>query len=1466
MRRLGFVVLALGLLASATVTARAQVGRPPQGGVGTLAAGGGGGGYTGPWTEWSAPAGPYPTTLEQYPLLRFYWCDNESLVPGTRWIKVNGVTRTSSFDYTTEDPSGNCAVRASSQTTSVALNVGSNLIEMYICDDDDLGPYCWYGTQYVTRLAGPVPVVSLAPYSAAVQDMARCAFDCFAATYAQSTVPYYSLETPRSVTLAYHGDRVNPKPFVHVDVTHGGDASNLPTAYRLRIKRTDTGQFMRFLVPQQDSTTLRFTTSTATLRLGGQFDAAANGMGSTGVYSITIVVGAEYAAGVEEMTTGTTLIVVNENDSPIARGWTLAGVQRLYAAGGALITEGDGSAVYFSWNGSGYSAPAGEFSRLTVAGGVYTRAYPDSTKVTFNSAGRMTEIRDRLNNATSFGYDGSNRLSQVTDPAGKATYLTYGTYGLASVSGFGPTTAVTVDASRRLTAITDPDAVSTQFGYDGSLRLATITNRGGATTTLGYHATSGKLTSITAPTVTLYTGQQAQPATALAPWQHVSVPYVSTSGTPFTAARADTVRAGVTDPGDHTVRFTVNGFGQPLRTTGPLGDTVTVAYNASGQPLTATDRLGVNASYAYDGTGFQTAATVGGLSTYYHNGGWGLPDSIWGAVPRQRISIGANGRINWTQLDGTYTTSYGYNSRGQVTSVTSPAGQLEVMHWYGGTRENLTRDSVPGGRATTYEEDAWGRDTLVQHPGLPPRTTTLDPLGRPTAVRDGVNPNATVYGYDALHLRTVTDPKGQVWSYNYNSLGWLTSRVDPTGQRDSFAYDVEGQLRRVINRRGQATEFTFDALHRRLTRTGGSIASDTMSYSGDSRVVTASNGVAQEVAYLNSRLVPDSVRTVFRAPGDPSRTYRRRYWYQATNGLLDSVTATGPYLTLLSQGYGYRPSRGTLDSLRFGSGAWTRLHRNSELAVDTTRFPNNDVLALGYVTADDLDRISSPLMDDRYNRDARGRIRQVFPQPNVGRQFNYDSLGQLRRVMYGVPDGMSCYDDPDLGWICDLLQDSTIYFQHDPVGNRTLRSAPGGDAVGTYATGDRILTYGGCSYGTDFDGNVTSRTCGGESVTFGWSGDGRLTGYTIAGGPTVGLFYDAAGRLVRRDVNGSPASYFVWDGDNLLAELDGGQYLVAQYSYYPGLDRLHAFNRGGAVSYAQADAEGNVRYLGTNVYNQVRSYAYDESGNLVGGTDWGGLNGIDRARWKGALYLAPEAGLYYMRARWYEPRTGRFLSEDPIGLAGGLNPYIFGGGDPVNNADPEGADKCRVKAGNVTTSQGGGAINVDADDVWGECGETGESFDDRFWGLTAERLCGYNASPNCVPWEYPSLQQAPPRKAGANPSRLRACAASHFQLGDLRSTLGDVANAVRLLSYSGALPIPKAPFGGVFPGTSPVTNPISAVRFLSPTARSSVRVFGTRSLFGMVGRANVLLAAGLLAYDATSIALCTFSENPVYAP
>jgi RHS repeat-associated protein len=90
---------------------------------------------------------------------------------------------------------------------------------------------------------------------------------------------------------------------------------------------------------------------------------------------------------------------------------------------------------------------------------------------------------------------------------------------------------------------------------------------------------------------------------------------------------------------------------------------------------------------------------------------------------------------------------------------------------------------------------------------------------------------------------------------------------------------------------------------------------------------------------------------------------------------------------------------------------------------------------------------------------------------------------------------------------------------------------------------------------------------------------------------------------------------------------------------------------------------GLIRQDGT----VAATYRYDPFGRVVDSTGFV----YQPLRFKGREQ-DPQTGLVYMRARWYDPSMGRFISEDPIGLEGGINPYGFGDGDPINHADPSG--------------------------------------------------------------------------------------------------------------------------------------------------------------------------------------------------
>jgi YD repeat-containing protein len=449
------------------------------------------------------------------------------------------------------------------------------------------------------------PMVDVTPYNFDNQDYGRCANACFAATHAQSTVPYFSLGAPRNVTLLYNGDRLNPKPFILVDV-HPDPGTAAPSEYRLEVKINGTN-----VTFTNGETTLRFTVpSSDPVRIGGQF----TWTGATGVSPLDIIVSGLYSGGVlRSNVVSTKFATVNETNSAVAKGWIVGGIQRAYSQGdgSVLITEGDGSTVYFRKSGSQWIAPAGEFSTIISGipggGSGYTRLFADSTKIVFNSAGYMTEIRDRFSNTITIVYDGSNRVWKIKDPLDTAIVLSYNANGLSTIVEHGRTTTITVNASHQLTGIQDPDGVSTTFGYDGSDRLSTVTDRRGTTTTLAYDSQSGKRSTITAPSIT-YVGTNGadstgSPVTTLAAWQKFGVPYSGTSGTAFTPPKADTVRATITEPGGAATRFTVNRWGAPVQVTAPLDYVTTVAYDANGLPVRITAPSGAVDTTAYNASG-----------------------------------------------------------------------------------------------------------------------------------------------------------------------------------------------------------------------------------------------------------------------------------------------------------------------------------------------------------------------------------------------------------------------------------------------------------------------------------------------------------------------------------------------------------------------------------------------------------------------------------------------------------------------------------------------------------------------------------------------------------------------------------------------------------------------------------------------------------------------------------------------
>jgi RHS repeat-associated protein len=215
-------------------------------------------------------------------------------------------------------------------------------------------------------------------------------------------------------------------------------------------------------------------------------------------------------------------------------------------------------------------------------------------------------------------------------------------------------------------------------------------------------------------------------------------------------------------------------------------------------------------------------------------------------------------------------------------------------------------------------------------------------------------------------------------------------------------------------------------------------------------------------------------------------------------------------------------------------------------------------------------------------------------------------------------------------------------------------------------------------YALDANGNTATKTDSTGTTTYSWDFDNRLTSATLpGGGGTVSYRYDPFGRRIEK-ISPTATSIFAYDNNNVVETVNAGGGVVARYSQGPSIDEPLAMLRGTTTDYYEADGLGSVTSLTDATGALQQSYTYDSFGNTVATT--GALRNY--FQYTGREFDT-ESNLYFYRARYYDPQSGRFITEDPIGFNGGLNFYPYTRNSPVNLVDPSG--RVIVVVGDITT-------------------------------------------------------------------------------------------------------------------------------------------------------------------------------------
>ncbi len=263
----------------------------------------------------------------------------------------------------------------------------------------------------------------------------------------------------------------------------------------------------------------------------------------------------------------------------------------------------------------------------------------------------------------------------------------------------------------------------------------------------------------------------------------------------------------------------------------------------------------------------------------------------------------------------------------------------------------------------------------------------------------------------------------------------------------------------------------------------------------------------------------------------------------------------------------------------------------------------------------------------------------------------------------------------------------TSFWVYDlPVGLGTqrivaaIRDAAGNTTRVTNQVFLTVVTNGAYQY--SLAGCVTNIACGGqdysESLALAWDGQYQLAAAMTNGADAERHGYDALGRRLWTWDAMAETNWMVYDGPHVIADLDAAGGLLRAYTYGPGIDNILSMTAYGAATntyYYLKDYLGSVIALTDTNGNVVEFYRYDAWGRTTVydalGNDLAQSAYGNRYCWQGREY-SWKTGLYYFRARWYDPISGRWLSNDPIGISGGLNQFVFCVNNPVNFRDPAG--------------------------------------------------------------------------------------------------------------------------------------------------------------------------------------------------
>jgi RHS repeat-associated protein len=708
-----------------------------------------------------------------------------------------------------------------------------------------------------------------------------------------------------------------------------------------------------------------------------------------------------------------------------------------------------------------------------------------------------------------------------------------------------------------------------------------------------------------------------------------------------------------TDPLGHTTQYKVDALGRVTAVIDALGKPRTLQWDDAGNIVAYTDCSGNTSRWTYDALGHLLSST----------------DALG-----QRID-------------------YVFDAAGQLQQVTQPDGARHEYTWDG--QGNLICYVDPLGRTTTWQYNGAGEPVL-----------RVDALG-----------NTQRYQYDlAGRMVTLTNENGEVTRFGYDLLDRLIDEVGFDGRHQRYTYNAAGELTHLIERGGsdfgpgKVTRFERDAIgqitsRRYVGEAPDQSASSRFAYDALGRLTRASNAVSDvQFAYDPLGKVLAETQTLRAQVG--ARMFEFKHQYDALGNRTRTTLPGGRQLNHLFYGSGhlhqvnldgqvisdfehdalYREVRRSQGQLR-SEFAYDRVGRIGAQQVLRSSTAGTAAMEPEGVASSAFPMLGDPgslsditgrihgLIERHYQYDISGQLVQWLDRHRGLTRYGYDAVGRITRSQIGLLKDWSIFGvdaDAPGNPTSDAMAANERFFW-DAASN-PIESAPG---PGNFVTGNRLLVWQDARYSYDEHGNLIQRLQGKRGspaqtrTHFTWDAAHQLICADVAHSPdeiastrSFGYVYDALGRRIAK-TDALDAVFFAWDGDRMALEQSAGNETI--HLYHPETFVPLAQIHNGVLHHLHTDHLGTPLEATNDAGEITWRVTYRTWGNVV--TEE--ITEIQqRLRFQGQFFDC-ETGLHYNRFRYYDRGPGRFISEDPIGLDGGINLFQYAP-NPITWIDPLG--------------------------------------------------------------------------------------------------------------------------------------------------------------------------------------------------